>query len=124
MSHKYTKEIAAAKSDMSAKTARNYLKSNILPNEALKSRNWKTRTNVFEEDWVEIEDMLSKSPELQAKTILEYLIGRDANKFNKSHERTLQRLIRNWRANKGTEKPIIFSQKLQPALQSQSDYTV
>ena len=124
MSHKYTKEIAAAKSGMSAKTARNYLKSNILPNEVLKNRNWKTRTNVFEEDWVEIENMLSKSPKLQANTILEHLISRDSNKFNKSHERTLQRLIRNWRANKGTEKAIIFSQKLHPAMQSQSDYTV
>jgi hypothetical protein len=125
MSHKYNKEIAAAKSGMSAKTARKYLLSNKLPGETLKSRHWKTRSNVFEGDWLAIEDMLSKSPGLQAKTILSYLISQDTtNKFNNTHERTLQRLISNWRATSGSEKPVIFSQVLKPGKQSQSDYTV
>ena len=125
MSHKYNKEIASAKSGMSAKTARKYLLSNKLPGETLKSRDWKTRTNVFEENWLEIEDMLSKSPKLQAKTILSYLISQNStNKFNNTHERTLQRLIRNWRATSGKEKSVIFSQELRPGKQSQSDYTV
>jgi hypothetical protein len=125
MSHKYNKETAAAKSGMSAKTARKYLSSNKLPSETLNSRHWKTRTNVFTENWSEIEDMLSKSPKLQAKTILSYLISKDStNKFNNTHERTLYRLIRNWRATNGKEKPVIFSQELKPGKQSQSDYTV
>ena len=125
MSHKYNKETAAAKSGMSAKTARKYLSSNKLPGETLKNRHWKTRTNVFAENWLEIEDMLSKSPKLQAKTILSYLISQDpTNKFNDTHERTLYRLIRNWRASSGKEKPVIFSQELKPGKQSQSDYTV
>ncbi|WP_367364241.1 hypothetical protein [Candidatus Tisiphia endosymbiont of Nedyus quadrimaculatus] len=79
MSHKYNKGIAAAKSGMSSKTARKYLLSNKIPGEALKIRHWKTRSNVFEEDWLAIEDMLSKSPGLQAKTILSYLISQDVN---------------------------------------------
>lgn len=125
MSHKYNKGIAAAKSGMSSKTARKYLLSNEIPSEALKIRHWKTRSNVFEEDWLAIEDMLSKSPGLQAKTILSHLISQDTtNKFNNSHERTLQRLIRNWRATSGVEKAVIFSQELKPGKQSQSDYTV
>lgn len=125
MSHKYNKETAAAKSGMSAKTARKYLSSNKLPGETLNSRHWKTRTNVFAENWAQIEDMLSKSPKLQAKTILEYLIRQDTtNKFNHTHERTLYRLIRNWRATNGEEKAVIFSQELKPGRQSQSDYTV
>lgn len=125
MSHKYNKGIAAAKSGMSSKTARKYLLSNEIPSEALKIRHWKTRSNVFEEDWLAIEDMLSKSPGLQAKTILNYLISQDTtNKFNNSHERTLQRLIRNWRATNGVEKAVIFSQELEAGKQSQSDYTV
>lgn len=125
MSHKYNKEVSAAKSGMSTKTARKYLSSNELPGETLKSRTWKTRTNVFEKNWLEIEDMLSKSPGLQAKTIPHYLINRDHTSiFNNTHERTLQRLIRNWRATNGKEKPIIFSQKIKPGKQSQSDYTV
>lgn len=110
---------------MSSKTARKYLLSNEIPSEALKIRHWKTRSNVFEEDWLAIEDMLSKSPGLQAKTILNYLISQDTtNKFNNSHERTLQRLIRNWRATNGVEKAVIFSQELEAGKQSQSDYTV
>lgn len=125
MSHKYTKEVAATKSGMSTKTARKYLLSNKLPSENLNSRHWKTRSNVFEENWSEIEDMLSKSPKLQAGTILSYLISKDTtNKFNNTHERTLYRLIRNWRATNGKEKTVIFSQELKPGKQSQSDYTV
>ena len=41
MSYKYNKEIAASKSGMSAKTARKYLKSNQLPSEMKKDRDWK-----------------------------------------------------------------------------------
>jgi len=125
MSHKYNKGIAAAKSGMNSKTARKYLLSNEIPDKTVKSRHWKTRSNVFEGDWLVIEDMLSKSPGLQAKTILSYLISKDStNKFNNSHERTLQRLIRNWRATNGSGKSIIFSQEIKPGKQSQSDYTV
>jgi hypothetical protein len=124
MSHKYNKEIAASKSGMSSKTARKYLSSTTLTDEVSKKRQWKTRTNIFEEYWPKIEDMLSKSPKLQAKTILSYLITQEPNKYNTSHERTLYRLIRNWRAIKGKEKPVIFSQELKPGKQSQSDYTV
>ena len=124
MSYKYNKGISAAKSGMSAKTARNYLLSNQLPSEMKKERDWKTRSNIFEPIWSEIEDMLSKSPKLQAKTILEALINKDSERFNGSHERTLQRLIRNWRATSGCEREVIFNQCLKPGMQSQSDYTV
>jgi hypothetical protein len=124
MVHKYNKEVAAAKSGMSSKSVRKYLSLSKLPSELKVDRNWKTRTNVFEEDWQEIADMLSKSPMLQAKTILEYFISKDSNKFNNKHERTLQRLICKWRATNGKEKEVIFSQELKPGKQSQSDYTV
>lgn len=125
MSQQYNKTIAAAKSGMSTKTARKYLAINNFPNEIKKERYWKTRTNVFAGNWGQIEDMLSKSPKLEAKTILEYLISQDStNKFSIKHERTLQRLIRNWRATNGEEKAVIFSQELKPGRQSQSDYTV
>ena len=109
---------------MSSKTARKYLSLNKLPSELKKERHWKTRTNVFEGNWLDIEDMLTKSPTLQAKTILEYLITKDNNKFSYKHERTLQRLVRNWKANNWKDKEVIFSQELKPGKQSQSDYTV
>ena len=125
MSHKYNnKELAASKSAMSAKTARKYLSSGQLPSEMIKERAWKTRSNIFSSIWHEIEDMLTKSPKLQATTILKALIGRDPEKFQVGHERTLQRLIKDWRSSCGPDKTIIFSQHLKPGQQSQSDYTV
>lgn len=123
MRHKYNQEISAAKNGMSVKTARKYLSTNKTPSELKRERNWKTRNNVFEEDWDNIEAMLKKSPGLQAKTILSYLISDQPNKFNDSHERTLQRLLRKWRANNGSNNNIIFNQTIRPGEQSQSDYT-
>jgi hypothetical protein len=124
MSHLYNKEVSAAKSGMSLKTARKYAKSNQLPSEMKKIRHWKTRSNIFDPIWPEIEDMLVKSPKLQAVTILEYLQFKDTNKYNDTHLRTLQRLIRNWNSTGGSDQPVIFNQKLIPGRQSQSDYTV
>jgi hypothetical protein len=124
MSCKYNKEVAAAKSGMSAKTARKYLLATQLPSEMKKDRNWKTRSNVFSSAWHEIEDMLTKSPKLQATTILQFLISKDPDKFKVSHKRTLQKLMKSWRATGGSDKSVIFSQDLKPGVQSQSDYTV
>jgi hypothetical protein len=123
MTHKYNQELAAAKSGMSTKTARKYLSLNKAPSELKKERHWKTRTNVFEDDRSKIEAMLNKSPGLQAKTILTYLISEQPNKFNNSHERTLQRLLRKWHASNGSNNNIIFNQTIKPGKQSQSDYT-
>ena len=123
MRHKYNKEISAAKSGMSIKTARKYLSTNKTPSELKKDRHWKTRNNVFEENWDSIEAMLHKAPGLQAKTILSHLVSERPDKFNDSHERTLQRLLRKWRANNGSNNNIIFNQTIRPGEQSQSDYT-
>jgi hypothetical protein len=124
MSGLYNKEVSAAKSGMSLKTARKYRNSNQLPSEMKKIRNWKTRSNIFEDIWPEIEDMLSKSPKLQAVTILAHLQVKDPDKYHDKHIRTLQRLIRNWNSTMGPDKGVIFNQKLLPGRQSQSDYTV
>jgi hypothetical protein len=123
MIHKYNQEISAAKSGMNVKTARKYLSTNKTPSELKRERHWKTRGNVFEENWDNIEAMLHKAPGLQAKTILSYLVSEQPDKFNDSHERTLQRLLRKWRANNGSNNNIIFNQRIRPGEQSQSDYT-
>jgi hypothetical protein len=124
MSKLNNKETAATKSGMSLKTARKYTNTNQLPSEMKKIRNWKTRSNVFDDIWPQIEDMLKKSPKLQAITILQHLQVQDPNKYQDSHLRTLQRLIRDWNATMGSDKDVIFNQKLIPGRQSQSDYTV
>jgi len=119
MIKKNNQEIAAAKSGMTAKTARKYLTANALPSELKKPRYWKTRSNVFSSIWPLIEDMIGKSPGLEGKTILAHLIEKDSTLYKLEHLRTLQRLIRNYRATKGPEKEIIFSQELIAGRQSQ-----
>ena len=123
ITHKNNKELSAAKSGMSVTTARKYLATNKTPSELKKERFWKTRSNVFESEWAKIEAMLSKAPGLQAKTILSHLISEKPNIFNDCHERTLQRLLRKWRASNGSNNNVIFNQTIRAGKQSQSDYT-
>lgn len=94
-----------------------------MPSELKGERYWKTRSNVFEPVWGEIESMLIKAPGLQSKTILTHLISKQQNQFNDSHERTLQRLLRKWRASHGSNHDVIFNQTIRAGRQSQSDYT-
>ena len=108
---------------MNVKTARKYLASHKMPSELKGERYWKTRSNVFEPVWGEIESMLIKAPGLQSKTILTHLISKQPNQFNDSHERTLQRLVRKWRASHGSNHDVIFNQTIRAGRQSQSDYT-
>lgn len=124
MSYKYNKETAASKSGMSAKTARKYISTNGLPSEMKKDRKYKTRESIFSHILPEIEDMLSKSPKLEATTILDFLISQNPEQYSHGHKRTLQRLVRKWRATSGSNKDVIFNQDLKPGMQSQSDYTV
>jgi hypothetical protein len=120
---KYTQEIAAAKAGMSVKTARKYIKSEQLPSDMESPHVWKTRRDVFADYWNEIEKMLEASPRLQGKTVIAYLIKKYPNHYQQKHLRTLQRRIRNWRAEKGSVQPVIFRQDIKPGKQSQSDYT-
>jgi hypothetical protein len=119
----YNQETAAAKAGMDVKTARKYIQSGELPSEMQKVHNWKTRPDVFEEHWPEIAKMLELAPGLQAKTLMDNFISRYPEKYNQSHLRTLQRRVRNWRAQQGESKAVIFRQDIKPAKQSQSDFT-
>ena len=118
-----TQEAAAAKSGMSANTARKYIKNGQLPSEQQKPHTWRTRPDVFSNDWDELATMLRQAPGLEAKTLLGYLIQRSPDQYNESQLRTLQRRIRNWRAEFGAEQAVIFNQNIQPGKQTQSDFT-
>lgn len=115
--------IAAAKSGMSEKTARKYLKTDKLPNEIKTERNWKTRESPLDEVWHEAEDLLRLTPHLYATTILSHLKEKYPEKIKQSHLRTLQKRIKTWRSEHGAEKEVIFAQEIIAGCQSQSDYT-
>ena len=64
-----TKEIAAAKAGMDAKTARKYLKSGKMPSKSKPKHVWRTREDPFNEVWEYIRGYLKTNPELEAKTL-------------------------------------------------------
>lgn len=121
---KYTNQkVAAAKSGMSESSSRKYLKTQSLPSEMKKLRHWRTRANAFESVWEKIEQMLTLSPRLTAKTILSHLIVEHPGEFKSSNLRALQRQIQIWKSTHGPDKEVMFPQEIHPARQSQADYT-
>jgi transposase len=119
-----TQSVAAAKSGMTEKTARKYLKSKQLPSELLPPKPRGVRLNPFADDWDEVSALLESSPGLQAKTIFDHLNKRGKEpKYIPGQLRTLQRHMKAWFAAHGPSQKVIFSQNIQPGRQSQSDWT-
>jgi len=124
MAMKNTQKNAAVGSNMSVRTARKYLSTHKLPSELRGNcKRSRSKKHMLLEVWPEIVELLIKSPKLHAKTILAYLIDKYERKYTKSHLRSLQRIILDWRRTDGPNKEIIFSQDILPGKQSQSDYT-
>ena len=115
--------VAAVKAGMDVKTARKYMRSCALPSELQKIHNWRTRKDPFAEAWSEIEEMIKVSPNLEAKTVFEYLRNKYPGHFDEGQLRSLQRRFKAWKADNGKAKSIIFPQVHVPGRQSQSDYT-
>ena len=94
-----TQEQAAAKANLqSRKTAAKYERLGQLPSELKQPRSYRTRTDPFVGDWPEVEEMLVGAPELEAKTIFEWLCEKRPGKYQEGQLRTLQRRIADWRA--------------------------
>jgi hypothetical protein len=108
---------------MDRKTGRKYAKAAALPSQMKKPREWLTRENPFADDWVEIEDMLATSPELEAKTIFEVLEERHPGRYEPGQLRTLQRHMKRWRAQHGPEREVMFAQAHRPGEAAQTDFT-
>lgn len=64
--------IAAARSGMSAKTARKY-RYGKLPSECRVPHNWRTREDPFAGAWDKIETIFNNAPNIQTKAIFEHL---------------------------------------------------
>src|SRR4030065_1219716 len=118
-----TQEQAAAKANLrSPKTARKYEKLDKFPSELKQPRRYRTRSDPFEEDWSEVETLLENAPELEAKTLFEWLNERKAEKYQEGQLRTFQRRISNWRALHG-ENLLTLDQIRQPGEALQTDGT-
>lgn len=114
---------AALRADLDPKTARKYLKSGKLPSEMKKEHTWKTREDPFEAYWPESEQMLDAAPELNAKTLFDWLCEGHPGVFNEGQLRTFQRKVRLWRAQKGPDKEVFFPQEHKPGRRMSTDFT-
>ena len=118
-----TLTMAAAKAGMSRKTARKYLKSGKLPSQCQPERYWRTRSDPFESVWPEVKEILKRSPTVEAKAVFDHLCRQQEGAFQQGQLRTLQRRIKQWKAEYGEAKEVMFPQKYQPGYQAQSDFT-
>jgi len=118
-----TQEQAAAKANIkSRKTVRKYERLGKLPSELKKAREYRTRSDPFEEDWDEVERMLKKAPELEAKTLFEWLSEQHPEKYQEGQLRTFQRRVSAWRALNGSEL-LTLEQVRRPGEMMQTDGT-
>ena len=115
--------VAALRSGLDRKTARRYRDAGKLPSELKPERTWRTREDPFSADWPELESMLSDAPELEAKTLFEWLCSQRPGRYAAGQLRTLQRRVRRWRALQGPEKRVFFSQSHRPGERAQTDFT-
>ena len=114
---------AAMKAGMDRKTASKYVKEGKLPSEMVKPRHWRTREDPFEEHWSEIEKRLRETPELEAKTLFALLQEEHPARYEEGQLRTLQRRVRQWRAEQGPDKDVTLAQRHRPGEAAQTDFT-
>lgn len=114
---------AAMKADMDRKTARKYVAAGALPSALAKPRDWQTREDPFEEHWPKIEARLVATPELEAKTVFEWLQGQHPGQYEDGQLRTLQRHVKRWRAAHGPEREVVLAQQHRPGEAAQTDFT-
>ena len=121
---RHSQEIAAAKTGISTSSARRIERDSALPSQR-EGRRWRTRADPFAAVWdTEVVPMLAAAPGLMAITILEELQRRHAGEYPASLLRTLQRRVRQWRAQSGGEREVFFAQEHPPGRLALSDFTV
>lgn len=120
----YSQEAAAAKTGISVASARRIETRQSLPSQR-PPRNWRTRQDPLADVWSsEVIPLLEAKPGLMAVTVLEELQRRHPEQFDESVLRTLQRRIRQWRAEHGEERELFFAQEHPPGRLGLSDFTV
>ena len=116
-------ERAALRAGMHRNTASKYLKTGKLSSQMKAPRDWRTRDDPFAEDWPEVAQRLGDAPELEAKTLFEDLQRRHPGRYDDGQLRTLQRRVRDWRAEHGPRKTVFFAQEHRPGEAMQTDFT-
>jgi hypothetical protein len=115
--------LAAMRAGVDRKTGRKYVRAGKLPSELRKAHTWRTREDPFTDDWPLLVGMLEEAPELEAKTLFDHLVGLKPDAYTAGQLRTLQRRVRQWRAQEGPEREVFFAQAHRPGEAMQTDFT-
>jgi Mu transposase-like protein len=116
-------QTAALKANMDRKSARKYRDGEPLPSERRQPRRYRTRPDPLALVWPGLEEQLQREPRLQAKTLLHWLQQHYPGQFPDSIRRTLERRVRQWKAQQGPAKEVFFRQVHEPGRLSASDFT-
>ena len=108
---------------MDRKSARKYRDRRQLPAEARKPRTWRTRPDPLAEVWPAVAEQLQQQPRLQAKTLWDWVQRSQPGKCAESARRTLERRVRQWKAQQGPAKEVFFAQVHAPGRLAASDFT-
>jgi transposase InsO family protein len=94
-----SQEQAAVKANLkSRKTVAKYERLGQLPSELKRPRTYRTRSDPFNQAWPMLEQMLLVAPELEAKTLFDWLCEQQPGQYQAGQLRTLQRRVSDWRA--------------------------
>ena len=115
--------VSALKAGVDRRTARKYLNAQQPPAQLSQAHDWRTRPDPLAQVWPAALALLEGAPELEAKTVFEFLCARPENGLELRHLRTFQRRVRQWRATRGPERTIMFPQQRQPGDLLELDWT-
>jgi len=115
--------LAAMKAGMDRKTARKYRDRQTLPGEDATPHTWRTRVDPLADVWPRLEQLLQAEPKLQAKTLLQWLEREQPSGNWQSCRRTLERRVRQWKAQHGPAREVFFAQEHPPGRLGASDFT-
>jgi len=114
---------AAMKAGMDRKTARKYRDMGQLPSEVQKAPRGRRRPDPLVDVWPRLEELLQREPRLQAKTLVEWLQRECPGQDWQQQRRTVERRVRQWKAEHGPAKEVFFSQVHEPGRLGSSDFT-
>jgi hypothetical protein len=86
-------------------------------------RTYRTRPDPLVGVWPQLEEMLQREPRLTAKTLLDWLEREHPGQPWTARRRSLERRVRQWKAQHGPAKEIFFEQRHEPGRLGSSDFT-
>src|SRR3974377_2617525 len=108
---------------MSPRIGRSFLQAGQAPQELQAKHTWRTREDPLVEIWPQALAMLEEAPDLEAKTLFEYLWERSPAAVQEKHLRTFQRRVKLWRLGHGPDKEVFFPQDWEAGRALQLDWT-